>query len=98
MFSIKPHFSREPPLTDGTVWNAGLIRELEIALVNTMHAARLVPVPPNISLSFKVGDKVLVRCDKPKGPKLWKLFWAIPYAIKEERPPGYVIPTDNKRI
>ncbi len=85
LFEMKPRFSFKAPLYGPIATNGKLILKLEIALVKSLRAYRIVPyTPTKWPNKFEVGDTVLVRGGRRKpGSKIISPAW---YGPSSSRP------------
>ncbi len=97
LFGIKPRFSFEVPFHGLIAANGELVRGLEIALIKSLIASRILSYIlskwPN---KFEVGDKVLLRRGRRKpGSKILSPTWNEPFIVKAENHPRYKLRTDD---
>ncbi len=99
LFGNKPRFSFEAPHYGPIAANSEIIRWIEIALVKSLRASRVVPYTtskwPN---KFDVGDTVLLRRGRRKpGSKVLSPAWYGPFIVKADNPARYTLRTDDRR-
>ena len=76
-----------------------MARKLEISMVLSMRAERLVPRMISGERKFSVGDKVLLRRGMaPTGPKIEAKMWFGPFEITSANHPRYVLKNAPGRI
>ena len=95
LFRIKPRFNYELPSVLVLAEDQNLSREFELALTRSVRASRVVQPQTHVALTFKVGERVLMRRGKLiTGPKLLAHMRSGPFLIRTEEYPRYTLGTE----